>query len=326
MGWDCRSHPIPTIGVINMNFSANVVKMLRPRETMECPSCHVTSELEIRCSCGVDYVYVKASQRAAEAKAANPEKSNRVLAEETGISRKTFDRLDSGGPNVPPEKRIGKDGKKQSSTKRKPNKVEEAARAAKAETGHWPTRDVLSREAGVSGRAADNALRTVRAVDEALNQFDAQALLAVAQRRIVKLEKEVTSLNKRLFEVTLKSDKEAEERGIKLGISVCNERMREIQKENKKLQDTLASEILLTRIASRLSNDATREDVLDEALGRIKVERIKVAAISPDEFMLIMRCLHPDRAPLGREAEFNEAASLWNSRRESVVREPPKRK
>ena len=50
---------------------------------------------------------------------------------------------------------------------RKPNKVEAVAEALKTETGHWPDKKTLATVAGVHSRNADNALRTVRAVEDA---------------------------------------------------------------------------------------------------------------------------------------------------------------
>ena len=54
---------------------------------LECPKCHATTEL--RCDCGVEYIYVKASERAERAVKANPEKSDRAIAEEIGVDHKT---------------------------------------------------------------------------------------------------------------------------------------------------------------------------------------------------------------------------------------------
>ena len=47
------------------------------------------------------------------------------------------------------------------------NKAEEVVRAIKAETGKWPDRKTVSDISGVSPRAVDNAMRTVKAVEEA---------------------------------------------------------------------------------------------------------------------------------------------------------------
>ena len=47
------------------------------------------------------------------------------------------------------------------------NKAEEIVKAIRAETGKWPDRKTVSDISGVSPRAVDNAMRTVKAVEEA---------------------------------------------------------------------------------------------------------------------------------------------------------------
>ena len=53
-------------------------------------------------------------------------------------------------------------------TKPRINKVEAAAQAIKAETGEWPSSKTLTKIARVNRRNADNALRTVKAIEDAL--------------------------------------------------------------------------------------------------------------------------------------------------------------
>ena len=50
---------------------------------------------------------------------------------------------------------------------RRANKIETIAQIIRAETGQWPSRTTLSKITGLSGRAADNALRTLKAVEMA---------------------------------------------------------------------------------------------------------------------------------------------------------------
>jgi DNA-binding transcriptional MocR family regulator len=59
---------------------------------------------------------ITAGQRAADAIAANPERSDRSIARELGIDKDTVNRAgerleNSGGGNQPTDKRLGKDGK-----------------------------------------------------------------------------------------------------------------------------------------------------------------------------------------------------------------------
>lgn len=85
---------------------------------MCCPSCGANARAG--CNCGVDYV--PAGEYAAQqvAKPENREKSNRMLADEIGVSKDTVRTARKvGGEKSPPEKRVGRDGKKQSATKKK---------------------------------------------------------------------------------------------------------------------------------------------------------------------------------------------------------------
>jgi hypothetical protein len=60
------------------------------------------------------------------------------------------------------------------------NNTELVAKTLKAKTGQWPTTSKLAREAGVSPRAADNALRTVKAVEQAKAQaFDGEIMVSI---------------------------------------------------------------------------------------------------------------------------------------------------
>jgi hypothetical protein len=56
--------------------------------------------------------YVPAGKRAEQAVVANPEKSDRAIAEEIGVSHTTVQKARKAtGNNVPVAKRVGKDGK-----------------------------------------------------------------------------------------------------------------------------------------------------------------------------------------------------------------------
>jgi hypothetical protein len=72
------------------------------------------------CDCGVPYI--TATQYAVKALAKHPEKSNVMLAAESGVSRETIRRArkTSTCPNVQVEKRVGKDGRTRSVPKPKP--------------------------------------------------------------------------------------------------------------------------------------------------------------------------------------------------------------
>lgn len=75
--------------------------------TLACSACG--AEAEATCNCGVPYV--PASTRARRAIEAAPEKSNRAIAEEIGVSYETVRQARTGDKSLSPETHIGKDGK-----------------------------------------------------------------------------------------------------------------------------------------------------------------------------------------------------------------------
>jgi hypothetical protein len=74
---------------------------------LECSTCGATADAA--CNCGAPYV--RAGSRAAQAIAANPEKSNRMIAEETRISEPTIRRARKSTASNDAVGRKGKDGK-----------------------------------------------------------------------------------------------------------------------------------------------------------------------------------------------------------------------
>ena len=89
--------------------SAKVVPM-PVRTSLVCSSCGAAGEGS--CRCGAPYV--APGQRAAEAVAANPGKTDRAIAADIGVDAETVRRArkKSGSANAATEKRTGKDGKK----------------------------------------------------------------------------------------------------------------------------------------------------------------------------------------------------------------------
>ena len=78
------------------------------RAQLRCSSCGTTTDAP--CDCGV--AYVPAGKLAEEALIKNPEKSDRAIAEEIGVSDRTVNRArKSTATNVAVEKRTGMDGK-----------------------------------------------------------------------------------------------------------------------------------------------------------------------------------------------------------------------
>jgi hypothetical protein len=92
------------------------VDISRPKPTyqisivrLQCSACG--AEANASCNCGKPYVPAK--QRAADAVAAHPEKSNRAIAAEVGVDEKTVRQArDSTADYSAVEERTGLDGKK----------------------------------------------------------------------------------------------------------------------------------------------------------------------------------------------------------------------
>lgn len=76
-------------------------------QRMVCTACG--SEANASCNCGKPYVPAK--QRAAEAIKANPQKSNRAIADEIGVSKDTVRKVRETTGDQSPVERVGLDGK-----------------------------------------------------------------------------------------------------------------------------------------------------------------------------------------------------------------------
>ena len=66
----------------------------------------------------------------------------------------------------------------------KPNKIEAVAQIIKEETGQWPSSIKLAQVAGVNPRNADNALRTVKAVEAAVQQLPLPTYTKAQDRQV----------------------------------------------------------------------------------------------------------------------------------------------
>ena len=82
-------------------------------QRITCTACG--AEANATCTCGV--AYMPKSVQAAEAIKANPERSNRAIAQETGLSEQTVRRARQGAPSGAPETVTGRDGKSYPATK-----------------------------------------------------------------------------------------------------------------------------------------------------------------------------------------------------------------
>lgn len=90
-----------------------VIKMSIQR--MICTGCGA----EINAACGCGRPYVPKAQRAAEAVAANPEQSNRAIADNIGVDEKTVRKARATADQSAVEARIGLDGKTRGKPKRR---------------------------------------------------------------------------------------------------------------------------------------------------------------------------------------------------------------
>jgi transcriptional regulator with XRE-family HTH domain len=129
-------------------MTATVIKMPITSK-LRCSACGAAGEGS--CNCGAPYV--SARTLATEAVNANPQKSDRAIASEIGISWRTVGRARKRtGSNDPVEKRVGRDGIARKMPEKKPTKAQETIAALK-DSG-LSAREIAA-EAGVSPRYVD---------------------------------------------------------------------------------------------------------------------------------------------------------------------------
>jgi hypothetical protein len=132
-----------------VTIPATVIKLSIQR--MVCTGCG--AEANASCNCGLNYV--PKAVRAAEAVKANPEKSNRAIAEETGLSEPTVRRARASSDA--PETVTGKDGKQYPANPAKPEvEIEPGKRARPPKTGYVTIDEYLELGARVEKLEARN--------------------------------------------------------------------------------------------------------------------------------------------------------------------------
>lgn len=153
-----------------------VYEIRRAIVRLECSACGA----EANASCDCAKPYVPASTLAAKAIAANPEKSNRALADEIGVSEPTVRRARAS--HDAPDEVVGRDGKKYPAKRtpkdfyNEPEDEEEAATLEDWETALWlriETARELS-ELPFKGKATDELVEAVRAVASAWEKLAQQ--------------------------------------------------------------------------------------------------------------------------------------------------------
>jgi hypothetical protein len=178
-----------------MNFSAPAIKISIQR--MVCTGCGAEANASYNCG----KAYMPKAVRAAEAVAANPEKSDRAIAAELGdISHVTVGkaRKEATGNQLPVDERIGLDGK----TRKRPAK---RAKPEVDEDGNYVLGEVAPYEGGVTvdeyfelaGRA-NKRQRRVSELTEALNAKEAEAArnwpADIGEKQIKKRDKYLTNI------------------------------------------------------------------------------------------------------------------------------------
>jgi len=97
---------------MSASAASNVVSIPKKIKAthLRCIRCNVS--IEAACDCGVGYERWAPKERAAKALKSNPEKSNRVIAQEIGVNERTVrNTRGAGAEKSAPERRTGADGK-----------------------------------------------------------------------------------------------------------------------------------------------------------------------------------------------------------------------
>jgi len=241
----------------------NATQKVSGKFALRCSDCGAMAEAA--CNCGVGYI--PAGEYAKKLAAEHPEMSNRAVAEKGGVSEPTIRRARAGASFDAPDqqKRTGRDGKLYSTTQspRKPriNKVEAIAETLKSQTGQWPDSNTLARTANVSSRAADNALRTVKAVEQG---------------------REETAIVTPMF--TKAQDHHVEAR-VKVRLRELEQEFdARVQRETKANIDKLFPKLEQLREEAKI----TKELYMD------RLEKRAIFKLS--EYMDIVKCCHPDNS------------------------------
>jgi len=174
---------------------AKVIPLHSIKTKLVCSACGAAGEGS--CGCGV--AYVSPGARAEEAVKANPEKSDRAIADDIGVSHQTVmrERKKATGPHGPVEKRVGKDGKSRKPPKRGTGKTAEKYQQTRSAVrdsmtaGQAVNTKAVAAEQGVSVDTVERAalaeqaridLLEELAIDPATLSLSAQAKLEIAGR------------------------------------------------------------------------------------------------------------------------------------------------
>lgn len=155
------------------------------QQIVECTDCGASGKLSgliHKKGCSCPGTYDAPGTRAKAAIAANPEKSNRAIADAIGVTDMTVlrARKSEGATNVAPEKRLGKDGK--SYPAKRPLTEKQAKIVALKDSGMSEREIAL--EAGTSERYVGLTKQLQRGQEETEAQIDPATLSATAQEKL----------------------------------------------------------------------------------------------------------------------------------------------
>jgi hypothetical protein len=269
----------------------------RPRTKLVCSKCGAQGEMG--CDCGVAYIRARDFAAAAVADPANAGKSNRKLADELGVSYKTIERArqESVGTFVPTESRLGRDRKTYKARKPRTPVLDRAReivrdRVANAEPVNAHK---VGKEHGISHVMIDQAVAAERVANEEQRKREAAvAEAALAAAPLSATAEQKLEAHKRKIERALNAEHDARMRGL-------DEEVRQrVLNKNAEYRATLEE------IRNRASHS---EFYYNEMAHKFK------PLFTPEQFMTVWRCLHPDSRRSVSDGVLAEAFALFDARR-----------
>lgn len=263
---------------------SNVVP-LPIRAKLMCSECGAAGEGS--CRCGAPYV--SAGERAAEAIAANPKKSDRAIAEEIGVSDRTINRArKTTATNVAVEARTGKDGKTRRMPKRqprpkKPPGVKQAQRSINCTPETWDAMMALAERHGVP---------TAQLLGDMVQAIVAQEELTLAPLPMTAQQK---------LEAAIKQHKR------KLDAEHAA-RLREINEEVR-LRVVAEGKEYFAYLEKERAEASKTQDLYREFIGNHRW------VLTVDEYQSIWRCLHPDSRKSASDERLAAAFGLFEARK-----------
>jgi len=260
---------------------AEVLKF--PTKTkLVCSACGAPGEGS--CHCGAPYV--TPGERAEAAVKANPEKSDRAIADEIGVSDKTVAKARrSTADNSAVEKRIGKDGKK----RRQPKPRKAPKRHAKADeiaalADAGATNAEIAKKTGVSERQVRHIVEEDAIRREAEPNIDPTSLSMSARQKLdAALRQHKRTLDAEHAERTRAVDDEVRQRVL----NEAKDHLHRLEEMEEKARDT--------------------EETFRRMINNHK------PPFSREEYKTILMCLHPDGQRTA--AKLAEAFRLFNSKK-----------